>query len=193
MPRDERDAGAWNLEFRTLARRFCAFGTEKCYVEIGFGARNSLSCSRYSPCRREKLSEMEFYLRYLCAQSTRHAVFVRRQLSYRACRFEFCAAFGALVAMRIAPHSSCAIGIDTVRTASAPRRCAWVIRALLCMPHKASSFEILREAPCISFDVVARDSASFVLCVCDLALETEARRLCVHFGRVRDAASEVRR
>ena len=62
--RGERDARAWNLKFKTRARRFCAFGTEKRYVEIGFGARNSLSCSRYSSCGCDKLSEAgKFYLR----------------------------------------------------------------------------------------------------------------------------------
>ena len=34
LPRGKRDAGAWNLKFRMLARYFCTFGTEKRYVEI---------------------------------------------------------------------------------------------------------------------------------------------------------------
>ena len=45
LPRDERDARAWNLKFRTRARRFCAFGTEKRYVEIGLKLAFGISCA----------------------------------------------------------------------------------------------------------------------------------------------------
>ena len=45
LPRDERDAGTWNLKFRMLARCFCAFGTEKRYVEIGLGLAFGISCA----------------------------------------------------------------------------------------------------------------------------------------------------
>ena len=36
-----------------------------CRDRFGACFRNSLRCSRYGPCWREKLSETEFYLRYL--------------------------------------------------------------------------------------------------------------------------------
>ena len=97
MPRDERDARAWNLKFRTRARYFfCVFDTEKCCVEIEFKAcfRNFLRCSRYSSCRRDKLSEASgFYLRgcKVAALLFYPSAFVVSRVI-----FEFCAAFSIL-------------------------------------------------------------------------------------------------
>ena len=158
---------------------------------------NSLRCSRYSPCRREKLSEMEFYLRYLCVHKAPVMRFLCVGICHIARRFEFCAAFGAWVAMRIAPHSSCAVGIDTVRALLVSWRSVlrYSVHSFTC--RKVPPFEILREVQGASSGTIARHSASFVLCVCDLA---QKQGLCACtcaalrlLPSVRHAASDARR
>jgi len=72
-----------------------------------------LRYSRYSSCGRDKLSEASgFYLR-----GCKVAVLLFYPSAFVVSRviFEFCAAFGALVAMRITLHSSCAVGIEPLR------------------------------------------------------------------------------
>lgn len=134
MPRGERDAGAWNLKFKTRAWYFCALGAEKRYVKDRFKAcfRNSLRCSRYSSCGRDKLSKIgEFYLHYLCV----HKVPVMR----------FCAS--AFVVSRVvlgsARHlalwSLCALS-SLCRVLSVPIPCASRLR------HGAACFGVLRVA-----------------------------------------------
>ncbi len=95
-----------------------------CRDRFGACFRNSLRCSRYGPCWREKLSETEFYLRYLCGCK----VPALRFLCVSICRIARVVLilrgirrFGRV--MRIALHSSCAAGIDTVSVASASWCC----------------------------------------------------------------------
>ena len=141
LPRDERDARAWNLKFRTLARSvfFCVFGTEKCCVEIEFKAyfRDFLRYGLYGSCGRDKLSKAgEFYLRGCKVSALRLcvSVFVVSHVV-----FEFCAVFGILYFVYVpsdvcfartasfARHpalSFCAACIRVLRTLSASRRFA---------------------------------------------------------------------
>ena len=142
-----------------------------------------MRCSRYSSCGCDKLSEASrFYLARM--QSSCLAVFVRRCLSYRARRFEFCAAFGilrmcrstfVLRALRVllgvrcsrfAPHAlwCCVLCLRRVVLRFGVLRVAlyvvWYHRSVLYVwrfaPHLASSLEISCEVVCASFDAIAR-------------------------------------
>lgn len=142
-----------------------------------------MRCSRYSSCGCDKLSEASrFYLARM--QSSCLAVFVRRCLSYRARRFEFCAAFGILRMCRstfVLRALRVLLGVRCSRFAPpalgycvlCPRRVVLrfgVLRVALYVvwhshlefyvrrlaSHLTSSLEISCEVVCASFDAIAK-------------------------------------
>ena len=123
------------------------FDTEKCCVEIEFKAcfRDFLRYSLYSSCGRDKLSEAgEFYLR-----GCKVSALLFCASAFVVSRVIVNSAWHSALWSRYAHHPAfavcCRYRYRARRVCAATLR-AWAIRALLCMPHKAPSFEILREA-----------------------------------------------
>ena len=162
------------------------FDTEKCCVEREFKAcfRDFLRYSLYSSCGREKPSEMEFYLRYLCGCKVPALRFLCVSICRIARRFELCAAFGILRMYRstfVLRALRVLLGVRCSRFAPpalgycvlCPRRVVLrfgVLRVALYVvwhsylefyvrrlaSHLASSLEISCEVVCASFDAIAR-------------------------------------
>ena len=100
------------------------FDTEKCCVEIEFKAcfRGFLRCSRYSSCGYDKLSEAgKFYLRGCKVAALR---FLCVGVCRIARRFEFCAAFGVLVALYASLCIRRALSVSRRRARASASCCA---------------------------------------------------------------------